>query len=126
MLGFGYGKRQIPGQLESTYRERLEKIGYGVAGHGHNLILNIWLQTGLVGLIAFLALLVAMTRYLLDSLRGSENISCGGTIGVSVMVALLTKNMTDDFLGQAIAVYFWLLMGVAAGLHHAPRSTERD
>jgi hypothetical protein len=30
----------------------------------------------------------------------------------------MAKNMTDDFYRHAIAIYFWLLLGVAIGMQN--------
>lgn len=119
VLGFGYGKRNIPSELEPEYRGSLQEIGFGVAGHGHNLMLNLWLQTGWVGIGLFLLMAGAIVRYLLTGRTANGAVSTGATIGVCLLVALVLKNMTDDFYGQAVAVYFWLLMGIALGMHQS-------
>jgi O-antigen ligase len=116
ILGFGYGKRNIPSALEAPVSEKLKKIGYGVAGHGHNFLLNLWLQTGFLGLALFLGAMISIIRYLLMSRTSGEGVA-GAAIGIGVMVAFMAKNMTDDFYGHAIAIYLWLLLGVAIGLH---------
>ena len=122
LLGFGYGKRNIPAALEAPVSEKLKKIGYGVASHGHNFLLNLWLQSGFLGLVLFLIAMFSIMRYLLVSRRTREG-AAGGAVGLGVLVAFLAKNMTDDFYGHAIAIYFWLLLGVAMGLQHVNLKT---
>lgn len=117
LLGFGYGKRNIPEHLEPEYRERLDQIGYGVAGHGHNLLLNFWLQTGVVGVFLFLLMVVAWVGHFFRVRAPDGQMTDGAVIGVALIASLFLKNMTDDFYGQAVAVYFWILMGVALGMH---------
>ena len=120
LLGFGYGKRLIPVHIEPAYREQLAAIGEDLTGHAHNLLLNVWLQMGFLGLAVLLALFIAIARHLLTSEdKESQAPRFNATIGVGVLIGLLAKNMTDDFFGQALALYFWLLMGIALGLHEA-------
>ena len=120
LLGFGYGKRLIPIHIEPAYRERLATIGEDLTGHSHNLLLNVWLQTGLFGLAVLLVLFAAISKHLLTNKKdGCQAYLHCETIGIGILIGLLAKNMTDDFFGQALALYFWLLMGIALGLHDA-------
>lgn len=120
LLGFGYGKRLMQAHLEPGYRERLAAIDHALAGHAHNLLLNVWLQTGILGLAALLTFFVASAKHLLSCrTAGHPSFPVSATIGIGVLVGLLAKNMTDDFLGQALGLYFWLLLGIALGLHEA-------
>lgn len=120
ILGFGYGKRLIPVHIEPPYRKRLAAIGKDLTGHAHNLLLNVWLQTGILGVAILIMLFASLTKHLLISKKTGSLVSpSNATIGLGVLVGLLAKNMTDDFFGQALALYFWLLMGIALGLHEA-------
>lgn len=116
-LGFGYGKSSIPAHIDPAHRTQLAALGKDLMGHAHNLLLNLWLQLGLLGLAVLVGLVVAITRHLLCFRESSGRLTA--TIGVGVLIGLLVKNMTDDFFAQALALYFWLLLGIALGLHEA-------
>jgi O-antigen ligase len=127
LLGFGYGKRLIPVHIEPVYRKKLATLGEELTGHAHNLLLNVWLQTGVIGLITLISLFAALARHLLSSpLKVRSNHLSGATIGICLLVGLLAKNMTDDFFDHALALYFWTLMGIALGLHEAEIHRNRS
>lgn len=85
----------------------------------HNDILNIWVNTGIFGLLAFFALLALffwLFSRILSRLRGSENESNPLlrplTIGIgAAMLAAMTQGMVDSvFLGQDFSFFFLILI----------------
>jgi O-antigen ligase len=82
----------------------------------HNLFLNFWAETGLLGLLAFLWLMVQVVR---SGLRGLE---AGGwarimAIGVlGVVLSFLVHGLLDaPYFKNDQALAFWVLLGIQLG-----------
>src|SRR5690606_814242 len=87
--------------------------------HAHNLFLNTVLQTGLIGLALLLGLLGALTwRFL----RQRHLHPVAAWAGVALVAAMLLKNTTDDFMRDAVAMYFWALAGWLLAFVERPRT----
>ena len=92
---------------------------YKLDGHAeipmypHNIILSFWIETGLSGLIAFLAILSASV--LEPRQRGLRNPSLYSyrLIALSMLVSFLVFGMVDEpYLKNDLAVMFWVMLGI--------------
>lgn len=84
--------------------------------HAHNILLDFTMQLGLVGLAAFLFLLGALLRYFWRLYRNPvEEIALIGICGITTVIAMLSKNMTDNLFWRGDALLFWALMGILLG-----------
>jgi len=85
------------GNFDARYREYTEVWRFRIPrSHAHNAYIQVAAQSGLVGLGAYLALIVTITIRLRSrwrAVRGSDRIIVIGAIGVSVAVA--THNLFD-------------------------------
>lgn len=116
VLGTGFGKDVA----RSLYAPQLEAaIGGGMTrmgrAHPHNLLLSTWVQTGVVGLIAFLALAWATVRHALDAFRRGGLSAHVGVALLTLLLILFVKNATDDFYDRTVAVLFWSYAGMLVG-----------
>ena len=93
--------------------------------HSHNLFADIALQTGLVGLALFAALLAALAREHWRWLRDAR-VAPLGVVGLSLLAGFVVKNLTDDFLHRHNALVFWALNAMLLGLGRAPEVTQRE
>ncbi|MGQ9556731.1 MAG: O-antigen ligase family protein [Desulfurispora sp.] len=113
-LGLGYGRfggavaaRRIPG-----------------AYYVDNFYLKTAVETGLVGLLALLWLLLSLLRALLDSWRRLADprlklLAAGLLAGLCGVVA---QNLVENiFEAPVMATQFWLLAGLSAALPHVER-----
>jgi O-antigen ligase len=114
ILGYGFG-------LKSIYSVGKEKLPAAFAQrnpemqiHSHNILLNIVLQVGLVGLAVFVWLLASLVQEAWRAREGPEQCALGAAL-VALVVALLTKNATDDFNHHAGVIAFWAYAGVLMG-----------
>jgi O-antigen ligase len=117
LLGHGMGKKiirvvgreRLPAQL-TTAR------GAHLLTHAHNLFLDVVLQVGVVGLAVFCWLLAALAREAWRA-RDLGQWRAGAALA-ALVVALVAKNLTDDFMDHAVVIAFWgyagLLLGRAA------------
>ncbi len=84
--------------------------------HAHNVLLNYALQLGVIGLAAFLFLLGALVHRFWRLYRSPlEEASLIGICGMTTVIAMLAKNMTDDLFWRGDALMFWALMGIMLG-----------
>lgn len=87
--------------------------------HAHNMILNKGIQMGIPGMLVFVALWAALAMELLRHARSSGASGYLATAGFAAMVAMFTKNLTDDFFVRNVALSFWLVMGLMLGFLRA-------
>lgn len=83
--------------------------------HAHNMILNKGIQMGIPGMIAFLALWIALALELLRHARQPGESGYLAIAGLAALVAIFAKNMTDDFFVRNVALFFWLATGLLVG-----------
>jgi O-antigen ligase len=90
----------------------------------HNLVLNFWSETGLLGLAAFIWVLVTMFRLSRQAL-GAGGWQRAYSIGIfGVLAAVLVHGLTDvPYFKNDQSLAFWALLGIQAGLFL--RSRER-
>jgi O-antigen ligase len=89
----------------------------------HNLFLNFWSETGLLGLLAFVWLSVVAVRYVARGVRGGSG-SRALSIGVgAALLAVLVHGLLDvPYFKNDLALVFWVLLAVqVASLARSPR-----
>ena len=85
--------------------------------HGHNLILDLLLEVGVVGLALWLWLHYEVVRLAWQRARqAGDREKAWAAVAVSLVLALLTKNSTNDLAIYGNAILFWALMGATLGL----------
>jgi O-antigen ligase len=83
--------------------------------HAHNMIINKGIQMGIPGMAVFLALWLALARELARHLAAAPRRRALAVAGLTTVVVVFAKNMTDDFFVRNIALLFWLLAGSMIG-----------
>jgi hypothetical protein len=110
--GVGFGKplpgRVFQAEIPPTLLEREPQA----LTHAHNLFLNTWLETGIIGVVLEIALLLALSRRFWRLRHGVPWVSAAGLALVGGMIA---KNFTDDFMWQTTALAFWCFAGFLLG-----------
>ena len=83
----------------------------------HNLLLNFWSETGLLGLAAFVWLLVQMVRVAVRGLRLDQPWPRAMAVGLmGMVVAFLLHGMVDaPYFKNDLALAYWALLGVQLG-----------
>jgi O-antigen ligase len=108
--GYGYGKSILSQELQSDLHDPM-------LSHAHNIFMSQWLQTGAVGLGAFVALLAALLWRYAQFLRSRDDaLALLGLVGIGLVVGFLVKNLTDDFLFRSNGKEFWALTAAVLGL----------
>ncbi|MCP5142745.1 MAG: O-antigen ligase family protein [Zoogloeaceae bacterium] len=108
--GSGFGRA-------SMYKAYPELRVFGSLWHAHNLALDVAVQMGIPGVIALILLLGCPARHLWRLLSNPDPLlRAVGITGLLLIVAVLTKNMTDDFFARHHAMLFWAQIGMLLGL----------
>lgn len=113
VLGYGFGKkivREVGGHRLPT---RVTEVDPYLLTHGHNLFLVVALQLGLVGLTLFCVLLLALAGEAYRARRRAQVLD--GAALIALLVAMIVKNLTDDFMDHAVVVAFWAYAGILLG-----------
>jgi O-antigen ligase len=82
--------------------------------HAHNTVLNIGIQTGFPGMIAFIILMAAALLQASAPLRKTQEWNANriySAAAVAIFSGLAAKMQTDDFFNRDIALFFWLIVG---------------
>ena len=111
--GVGFG-RDLPHNVHADLKPKEWPVL--MFAHAHNLFLNYVLQLGVGGAFALLLLLGAL-------LREFQRIRCApapdaaivGLSGIALIIALISKNMTDDLFWRSDSLLFWALAGMTLG-----------
>lgn len=108
--GYGYGR----GILRKDFREHFDNP---LKWHGHNMVIDYFMEAGVAGAIAIVALFAAFAR------RAWRNYRDGGPDGwvfgawsLAMLVGIAIKVMTDDILVRESALLFWSTLGMSFGL----------
>lgn len=118
--GYGYGKRELIQTVPNDQQQVLRHIDDNILAHGHNLFLNLLLQTGVVGLLLWLGVIARLAS------QYGYGISAPGrrlyaTVGLAMIAGLILKNMTDDFVDGRVLYLFWFWSGMILGLQAEQR-----
>ena len=103
------------GNFNTRYREYTEVWRFRIPrGHAHNSYIQVAAQTGIIGLVAYLWLIVAVgwhLRTLWRSARGSTRVIVIGVIGVAVAVA--THNLFDYLHVGVLPIQLSIVLALA-------------
>lgn len=74
----------------------------------HNIILNFWTETGILGLLAFILILI---KFFIDSYKKRKNIL--SVVLFCAMIGILIHGLVDvPYLKNDLSMFFWLLVGL--------------
>lgn len=109
LTGYGFGRRILAGPLTA-------ETGNPLLAHAHNVFASQWLQTGLVGMLAFIAVLVAFAaRYGRFVRARDDSLAFVGVVGLALLAGFVAKNLTDDFLFRSNAKELWAMTSFLLG-----------
>jgi len=113
--GAGFGRRSPYKKYD--YYKRKES---GLYWHAHNMFLNLGLELGLPGLLAFIFFLARLLwlgwrSYQRSPPGGLPHFLAGAML--LMIVAVVFRNMFDDFFVDDTAMLFWFLAAVVVAVH---------
>jgi putative inorganic carbon (hco3(-)) transporter len=107
---FGAGLGGFP-VLYDVYREarHTELLLYP-----HNLILNFWVEIGLIGLVAFFWIIISFFQKIYKGYKSGVDKSLLAGVGAA-LVALLIHGLIDvPYFKNDLAILFWIIIGLLA------------
>jgi O-antigen ligase len=111
-LGVGFGK-PLPGMAyQGEMPQSLLAIEPQALTHAHNLFINTWLQTGVVGVVLETVLLLCLVASFWR-VRRADPWLCAA--GIALVAGMIAKNTTDDFMWQTTMLAFWSIAGLLLG-----------
>jgi len=103
--------------FEPVYREYIPKVVFPplewLVPHAHNLYLSLWLETGVMGLVSFLALMWIFLRRLIQ-----KNNFLSIAIFASIVSILLHGFVDTPILKNDLAIIFWMLVGLGISVRN--------
>ena len=127
-FGVGLG-RNVPSRTYHLEDDaELRRIDPQAAAHAHNVLLDLVLQVGLVGLAIWMGLHVEIMRLAVQHARGGgDREKAWAAATVALVLAMLVKNSTNDLVVYGNALLFWTLLGTILGLiwHGAPAAGDK-
>ncbi len=112
--GHGYGIRveqayyRDLGGIASVPPALLPEEG-AIRAHAHNLFIDQLVQVGLIGTLAWSAMIASLCWHFLRLARAGEDLAWAA---LAVIMALIVKNMSDDFVEFAVSLTFWSLLAL--------------
>jgi O-antigen ligase len=107
--GYGFGRQILADELT-------KETGNPLLAHPHNVFASQWLQTGLVGMLAFIAVLVAFgARYARFARARDDSLAFVGVVGLALLAGFVAKDLTDDFLFRSNAKELWAMTSFLLG-----------
>ena len=120
--GIGTGVNVFP-----TIYPRYSYGGIETAPHSHNLFLEITVELGIFGLIAFLAIVICFAKqsFHANTLNGAPRERLFTIAGFSGIVAVLAQGMTDYvWYNYRVLLWFWLITGLTCAAARAARRQD--
>lgn len=116
LLGFGYGSRVLPAIGEKHIATGMPLLEDAAKHHAHNVLINVVIQTGWIGLVCFFFALYGVwslifKRQANSGLARPDNWQLAA---FSILLAALAKSMTDDFFWGPAGILMWLFVGIFA------------
>ena len=108
-------KEKASGQpKEIKIRKKSVVKGVEKLSHAHNIFLHIWVETGIVGLLAFLWLFV-MVFY--SSVKSWRALKSGNEkallLGITAsLISIFSHGSTDSFWKKPDALFLWYIIGI--------------
>ncbi len=113
---FGVGLGNFPAAYGSLMVSNLPMLSYSleVPPHAHNLLVNLAVEVGLVGLLAFVAMLAAATLKALRAYRTGEPRTRALALGIAAgLGATMIHNLVDVTVYQGFtAILFFAYLGM--------------
>ncbi|MBE0625163.1 MAG: O-antigen ligase family protein [Burkholderiales bacterium] len=121
LTGKGFGREA----MKKAYPE-LRSKKFPEVWHAHNLFLNYGLSMGVPGMLAALYLFFTLLRIFWKLSRAEDPvIAMAGISGVLLVLAVVVRNLSNDFFVRDLALLFWAIAGMLLGYaSHAEKSPQ--
>ena len=111
--GYGVGRDVLEKTMRARFTEPLDKALFI---QGHNIVLNQFLQIGVLGAVLILSVFFSLIHAFAGMLRGTVVMRIAGLCGLLLVTGVFARNMVDDFFIRQNAILFWAIVGMLLGL----------
>ncbi len=81
--------------------------------HPHNIFLTMWVNLGLLGVVAFIWLPVAVARGQISDFLNHHSLPLSGYFLIATLSAVIVTGLVDSpYIKNDLAVFFWLLLAL--------------
>jgi O-antigen ligase len=110
--------RRVPSRVYDLENDVvLRRIDLQASSHAHNVLLDLVLQVGVIGLALWLWFHIEILRFAWQRARsGGDREKAWAAAAVALALSLLMKNSTNDLTVYGNAILFWALLGAMLGL----------
>ena len=121
ILGYGSGNCHLAAQQTADQGEYRAEWYYTI----HSKYLLVWIETGLLGLVAFLSVIGAGCRYGLGAWRSRDPALSALGLAVFAAIAGHAVHMSVDVFNSRTQVQMlWCMLGLAAAVYKLTRPTR--
>jgi O-antigen ligase len=116
-LGVGFGRALPSKTYHLDENAEFRNIDVHAPTHAHNLLLDLTLEVGLIGLAVWLYFHFALLKLAIQHARprGNREKAWAAAV-VALVLSMLIKNSTNDLMVFGNALLFWSLLGAMLGL----------
>lgn len=91
----------------ATYHTQMTKQGIEIFHHPHNVFLTIWVNTGILGLLAFLGILINIFYHKIFKTKMTIQ---NYIVFVSLISLLITGLVDSPYIKNDLAILFWFII----------------
>jgi len=118
-IGYGFGRETMLHVIggETALDKILQSYPEGYQySHAHNVLLNIAIEVGLLGLVIFASVFVSLFRHYYCCAKDEQPIvAAAGMAGMAILVGFLVRNQTNDMFYRDMSLFFWSTQGLLLG-----------
>lgn len=113
-------------EMKTQKKDRARKVAS--LSHAHNILLHVWVETGMVGLLSFLWLFATVFYAAIKSWRfsrvGYEKMLLLGI--TASLIAIFSHGFTDSFWKKPDALFLWYIISILFVAIHNRSITSKD
>jgi O-antigen ligase len=119
LIGYGFGRETMLHVIggEAALEQILQNYPKGYQyNHAHNVLLNIAIEVGLLGLVIFASVFICLFRQYYHCAKYAKPIvAAAGMAGIAILVGFLIRNQSNDMFYRDISLFFWSTQGLLLG-----------
>ncbi len=110
--GLGLGNETFTSVVRNYY---IHVKGGKLLAHSHNLFLQIWLETGIIGILSFLAFLISMFKKSMKALwsPGDRQLKYIISAAIAALSGVLVIGLAEHvWFYPRVMLFFWVITGI--------------
>jgi len=113
---FRYGQIEVVADKDSLWTREIPEDGFTIIGfaHTHQIILEAWSNTGLVGLIGIIIFYLAIFKQTFLSWHEKDLLALAGLL--ALLAAIFPLGSHNNLYGSWMTGWIWVLTGISFGL----------